>query len=86
MPQSSEGQALYMENCVQCHGVSGKGDGPWASAYDPRPADLTRLDRNGKFPTAHVLSVIDGYERAACPLYPSPSPRDRQTPRLPPTA
>ncbi|MEQ9673922.1 MAG: cytochrome c [Roseovarius indicus] len=67
MPQPSEGQALYMENCVQCHGVSGKGDGPWASTYDPRPADLTRLDRNGKFPTAHVLSVIDGYERAAQP-------------------
>ena len=67
MPEAPEGQALFAQNCVQCHGISAKGDGPWASAYSPRPADLTRLSQNGVFPKARVLSVIDGYDRTGLP-------------------
>lgn len=67
MPEAPEGQALFAQNCVQCHGTSAKGDGPWASAYSPRPADLTRLSENGVFPKARVLSVIDGYDRTGLP-------------------
>ena len=65
MPEPPEGRAIFAENCVQCHGVSGRGDGPFAASMSPRPADLTRLSENGVFPTARVLSVIDGYHRAA---------------------
>lgn len=36
----AEGQALYQQNCVSCHGTTGKGDGPAASALDPKPVDL----------------------------------------------
>ncbi|MEQ9257619.1 MAG: cytochrome c [Roseovarius sp.] len=67
MPQPSEGRALYTENCAQCHGPSGKGDGPWATDFTPRPADLTQLSENGSFPRARVLSVIDGYDRTGLP-------------------
>lgn len=67
MPDAGEGAAIYDANCVQCHGASGKGDGPWASGFTPRPADLTRLSNDGVFPRAHVLSVIDGYDRAGLP-------------------
>ena len=67
MPEAPEGQVLFAQNCVQCHGASGKGDGPWASAYSPPPADLTRLSQNGVFPKARVLSVIDGYDRTGLP-------------------
>jgi mono/diheme cytochrome c family protein len=67
MPEAPEGQVLFAENCVQCHGPSGKGDGPWASSYSPRPADLTRLSNDGVFPKARVLSVIDGYDRTGLP-------------------
>ncbi|MDR9392709.1 c-type cytochrome [Roseovarius sp. SYSU LYC5161] len=67
MPEPSEGRALYMDNCAQCHGVSGKGDGPWAGSYDPAPSDLTRIAAQDRFPRAHVLSVIDGYDRSDLP-------------------
>ena len=67
MPEPSEGQAIYSANCAQCHGSTGKGDGPWAAALDPKPADLTRLSQNGAFPKARVLSIIDGYDRTGLP-------------------
>ncbi|MBI2867640.1 MAG: copper resistance protein CopC [Chloroflexi bacterium] len=34
------GQSLYTENCVTCHGVTGKGDGPGAVGLNPPPLDL----------------------------------------------
>lgn len=67
MPEPSEGRALFKENCAQCHGLPGKGDGPWAASFDPPPSDLTRLSENGAFPKARVLSVIDGYDRTGLP-------------------
>lgn len=36
------GQAVYMHRCVQCHGVSGAGNGPVAALLYPRPRDYTR--------------------------------------------
>ncbi|WP_258523617.1 cytochrome c [Roseovarius sp. TE539] len=67
MPEPSEGQALFAENCAQCHGEDGRGQGPWAAAMNPPPTDLTQLSENGEFPRAHVLSVIDGYDRTGLP-------------------
>ncbi len=32
---------LYLDNCAQCHGEKGKGDGPEAAMYGVKPADLT---------------------------------------------
>jgi mono/diheme cytochrome c family protein len=34
-------RALYAENCAQCHGETGKGDGPMAEMTSPRPADFS---------------------------------------------
>jgi mono/diheme cytochrome c family protein len=31
----------YQEDCAQCHGSTGKGDGPESKLHDPLPADLT---------------------------------------------
>ena len=37
----AQGQALYEESgCVDCHGVSGRGDGPLGRTLRPRPADF----------------------------------------------
>jgi mono/diheme cytochrome c family protein len=36
------GQAVYMKRCVQCHGVSGDGNGAAAAMMYPRPRDYTR--------------------------------------------
>ena len=37
----ARGSALYSENCVSCHGLSGSGDGPAAVGLRIRPANLT---------------------------------------------
>ncbi|HZZ42896.1 MAG TPA: c-type cytochrome [Tepidisphaeraceae bacterium] len=36
-PPSDEGKQIYMQNCINCHGADGRGDGV-ASAPLPRPA------------------------------------------------
>ncbi|HYL62849.1 MAG TPA: cytochrome c [Candidatus Methylomirabilis sp.] len=32
--------AIYRDKCVNCHGQSGKGDGPDAASYYPSPTDF----------------------------------------------
>jgi mono/diheme cytochrome c family protein len=45
-------RAIYKDKCANCHGDSGKGDGPDAARYDPAPADFTEVKR--------MDSVTDG--------------------------
>ena len=40
-PSVERGAPVYAQNCIACHGVSGRGDGPAAAALKIRPADLT---------------------------------------------
>lgn len=46
------GRALYMDKCTQCHGQTGKGDGPDAAGYYPSPTSLVDAK--------HMSSVTDG--------------------------
>ena len=41
-PDLVRGQAVYQERCVQCHGVSGDGNGPSAKYMYPRPRDYRK--------------------------------------------
>lgn len=34
-------RGIYMDECAECHGEYGKGDGPKAMMHSPGPADLT---------------------------------------------
>ena len=45
-------KGLYAENCANCHGDTGKGDGSEAMRYDPKPADFTDAP--------HMTTVTDG--------------------------
>src|SRR5713226_4841328 len=36
---------LYLDDCIQCHGDRGKGDGPEAKSHSPLPADLSDAAR-----------------------------------------
>ena len=40
---STSGKQMFGDYCAPCHGLSGKGDGPAASALKIPPADLTQL-------------------------------------------
>jgi mono/diheme cytochrome c family protein len=55
------GKQMYASYCAQCHGLNGKGNGPVASSMKTPPPDLTLLSKNngGKFPGAHVSTVIE---------------------------
>jgi mono/diheme cytochrome c family protein len=57
---ANSGEEMYGEYCAVCHGKTGKGDGPAASALKAAPTDLTTLAKsnNGKFPSAHVAEVL----------------------------
>ncbi len=56
------GEFEYKNSCAQCHGDSGKGDGPYASNLKTAPSDLTVLQKqnNGVYPVAKVFSIIEG--------------------------
>jgi mono/diheme cytochrome c family protein len=32
---------IYLDKCAECHGETGKGDGPQGKMYDPPPGNLT---------------------------------------------
>ena len=63
MPDVAEGATLFANNCTACHGYRGTGSERLING-EPAP-DLTRISaRNGGvFPSARVLSQIDGYGR-----------------------
>ena len=56
------GKSEYQAYCANCHGLSGKGDGPIADLLTKKAADLTVLSRTngGVFPIARIYEVIDG--------------------------
>lgn len=64
---------LYNEYCANCHGDSGKGDGPDAMMYDPTPSDLTE--------PKHMNSLSDGeiYYQITQGRKPMPSFRKKLT-------
>jgi mono/diheme cytochrome c family protein len=64
---ASSGQAMFASYCAACHGASGKGDGPAASEFKVKPADLTQLAKNnhGEFPSDHVWAILHFGTKAA---------------------
>lgn len=43
------GEIVFKTNCVLCHGVNGDGQGRASVLYDPKPADLTRSNKNSYY-------------------------------------
>ncbi len=69
MPEAPEGMRIFAENCAACHGADARGAGPETLGIGKVPPDLTQLaaDNGGVFPTARVLSIIDGYAMGTHP-------------------
>lgn len=55
---TGRGKVLYKEYCAQCHGLTGKGDGPAASGLDPKPAIHANMPFE-KLPMEYLYNVIN---------------------------
>jgi cytochrome c oxidase cbb3-type subunit 3 len=55
-----EGKKLYGQYCGSCHGESGKGDGPAATALNPKPRNHTDKEYMSKLSDEDMLKVIKG--------------------------
>jgi mono/diheme cytochrome c family protein len=65
---------LYRDKCSDCHGDTGKGDGPQAIMHDTRPANLTDAARMSRVTDGEIFyQISEGRE-------PMPSFRKRLTP------
>jgi mono/diheme cytochrome c family protein len=63
-PRSDLGRIEYEANCQNCHGVGGRGDGPYSVNLKLPVPDLTLLAQRGGgvFPADRVQRLIDGRE------------------------
>lgn len=43
------GEAVFLANCILCHGVNADGKGRASKLFSPPPADLTRSDKNDDY-------------------------------------
>lgn len=57
------GKLIYKEYCSQCHGATGKGDGPAASGLEAKPAVHASMAFD-KLPTEYLYNVINHGGRA----------------------
>ena len=70
-PALARGAAVYREQCIQCHGPAGRGDGPKAKQLTgPPPADLgNRLELATVSPVDMYRKIAIGVEGTGMPEY-----------------
>jgi mono/diheme cytochrome c family protein len=56
------GKREYLSNCANCHGLDGKGNGPYSDLLKKSPPNLTTLSKNngGIFPMDRLYQSITG--------------------------
>jgi mono/diheme cytochrome c family protein len=68
-PSFAHGKTVYLQNCVQCHGYSGQGDG-WDGLYlDVSPANLTDPNMRGMSDGDYYARVSFGIQNSAMPTW-----------------
>ncbi|MBA4176454.1 MAG: hypothetical protein C0505_07825 [Leptothrix sp. (in: Bacteria)] len=61
-PKVDLGKREFEAKCASCHGIDGRGNGPFAEQLKTRLPDLTMLARNngGIFPVNKTCEIIEG--------------------------
>lgn len=78
VPEVARGAALYQEQCVACHGISGHGDGPAAARLDPPPVAFTDAERARARSLYSLYEAISqGVSGTSMASFASLSPEDR---------
>ncbi len=54
----AKGHTIYENTCSPCHGVNGKGDGPAAAAFNPKPRDHSNGAYMDKLSNRHIFNVV----------------------------
>jgi len=64
---AASGKEMFVNYCASCHGKSGMGDGPAATALKVAPVNLTELAKRngGKYPALRVNAVLSGQANLA---------------------
>lgn len=63
------GQLIYREHCMECHGETGKGDGPKAPFLSPRPGNLVSASTSAKTDTELLRTIAQGKPHTAMPAW-----------------
>lgn len=74
-PILAHGAAVYVSNCLSCHGAQGQGNGPVGLLLLPRPANFTAMQPEA----TRVIQVLnEGIPGTAMPPWPGLAPADKQ--------
>lgn len=69
-PDLANGERLFRENCVSCHGALGKGDGPAADTLNPKPRDFADPEHLQAYAPHQFFQAISfGVEGTAMPAF-----------------
>ncbi len=77
-PDLADGKKLYNQDCTQCHGVTGLGDGPQAAQLSAPVASLGLSDFARQFSPAEWFTVVtQGNMEKFMPAFPNLTDRQR---------
>jgi mono/diheme cytochrome c family protein len=68
-----KGKQIFAVKCVSCHGSTGKGDGPAAASFQPKPRSLSDAKYVSTLSDEHMFKTISegGAAIGKAPLMPS---------------
>jgi len=77
----AHGKAIFMQQCVSCHGETGEGNGPAASALNPHPRNFTKAEGwgNGRKPHQIFKTLTEGRPGTAMASFATIPAEDRWT-------